>query len=427
MTDILRKLSRRVRNSIFAKNILKVTFGTGLAQLISLCAIPLLSRVYSVEEFGVLGIYIGFAVIARVVFSCRYDFAIPAAKRDGEAYILLWLGVILSVFFACVSYVVIHFTPSYFLEKFNELIYLFPIMFFITSIDNILSLWVNRIKRFGMFSVSRIIRAFSIVVSQFLVGTLSTVDNGLIYGFLIGESITVLFVISSLFFSMKVAPKLSIRRIIFVAKKHRKNPIYLLPGHALNTSVAQLPIIIIESVYGATFAGIFYMAQRIVLLPSQLISAAIFKVFFPEAARRYNKTGSCYQLAKKTVLGTFLICLLLFLMIDIITYNFIGEILGEQWQEARLTILILSAIELLPAIFYPISGVWFITNNQKSNLKYQLIRTGFVCIGLFIGVNLGGYYVTLICYGFFRSLSFLLFLIKCFSLSKGDLSPQLTE
>ena len=145
----------RMGNSFFVKNVLKVVFGTVIAQVITLCAIPFLTRVYSVEEFGVLGVYIGLSAIARVVFSCRYDFSIPSAKRDSEAYMVLWLGIILSVFFVVLSYGVIHFTPRYFLEKFNDVIYIFPIMFFITSIDNVLALWVNRIKLFGIFSISR--------------------------------------------------------------------------------------------------------------------------------------------------------------------------------------------------------------------------------------------------------------------------------
>lgn len=419
-TDGFKKLISKVKEGSFARNVLKVTFGTVVAQLLTLCAIPLLTGVYSVESFGILGVYIAFSGVARVVFSCRYDFAIPTAKGASEASALLWLNVLLSAFFCALSYGVMYSFSITYIEKFGEVKYFIPLMFFISSVDNILSLWVNRVKSFGLFSVSRIVRAASIAVSQLLIGMFFDVHGGLLYGLLIGEGVAVLFIVYFLHCSSKKIKATSVRRILVVAKKHRDNPIYLLPGHALNMGVSQLPIIIIEAVYGAAAAGLLYMAQKVVSIPGQLIGSAAFRVYFSEASRRYNLNGTCYILAKKTILAILLITLILFAIIDIVSYNFIGQLLGEQWDEARLTILLYSVIELLPTVFYPISGIWFITNNQKTNFKYQLLRSALVGIGLIVGVSIGGYYNTLICYGVFRTVAFAIFLNKCLTLSKGS-------
>lgn len=417
--DGFKKIIEKAKKSSFARSVLTVTFGTVTAQVMTLCAIPLLTKVYSVESFGVLGIYIAFSGIARVVFSGRYDFAIPTARGFSEASAVVWLTLSISIMFCALLYGGIFYFSIPYLEKFGEVKSFVPLMFLITSTDSVLSLWLNRVKSYGVFSVSRIVRSIGIAVSQLLIGIYGDIEEGLMYGLLIGEAVTVLFVVVSLHYSNAKIRKTSLMRLLVVARKYRDNPIYLLPGHALNMVVSQLPIIIIEAVYGATAAGLVYMAQKIVSLPGQLVGAAAFRVYFSEASRLYNLTGECYSLAKNTVLGVLLISVILFMAIDIVSYNFIGQLLGAQWNDARVTILLYSLIELLPTVFYPISGIWFITNNQKANLKYQLFRSGLIGLGLVIGVYIGGFYITLVSYGVFRTIAFAIFLHKCFLLSKG--------
>lgn len=409
----------KIKKSHFAKSILKVLSGTVVAQSLAIFSLPILTRIYSADNFGTFGVCVALEGIAKVIFSCRYDYAIPTAKDGDEAKLLLWLTMLLSWLFCFISYIIIACFELSFFNKFGGFKYLIPLIFLFSSFDNVLSLYVNREKFFWLFSSSRIIRSLSIALFQIFIGYLLKIKGGLILGYFAGEAVTVFFIVICLRYKNVDFGKFSIKSLIAVSKKYCDNPIYLLPGHAINMGVSRLPIIIIESFFGPASAGLLYMGQKIISLPSQLVGSAAFGVYFPEAARQYNKTGSCYRLAKKTVIGSLIIFLIFYLFIDIISYYWIGFFLGPQWEKAKITIFVFSVIEIIPSIFHPISGTWFITNSQRINLKYQLSRSVIIIAGLLFGIFIGGYYMTLISYGLFRSVAFLMFLLKSLDLSKG--------
>ena len=146
----------------------------------------------------------------------------------------------------------------------------------------------------------------------------------------------------------------------------------------------------------------------------------MFKVYFPQASKEYRMDGSCFALAKKTVLMALGFCLVLYALVDVVAFTCLDIILGEEWVEVKYTLLILSLFEILPMIFLPISGTWFIADKHDLNLVYQIGRSMLIMVGLTIGVTVGGYYSTIIAYGFFRSIAFSLFLRKCLLLSRGE-------
>lgn len=420
---MLKKISRTtagLKQSHYMKSILKVVTGTSSAQLIAIVTIPFLARIYPAESFGLLGVFVALSNVSRVLFTLRYDFAIPNAKTGAEANSLFLLTVILSFVFTVLFYVIIYSFPIVYLNRFEGAEHLLPIMFFVTCLDGSLTFLVSRSGHYGLLSTSRVMRAISISGIQIAVGLSGEVDRGLLYGILLGEMVAVVYILLIIKLTSINRFGVSLSRVLFVARKHRNNPIYLFPGHLLNIGSSQLPMIVIEKIYGPATAGLLYMAIKMVSLPGQLVGAGVFKVFTAEAAKLYNKIGECYELVVKTLLGAIVLYSVMFVAIDLIAYFYIGKLLGKEWEAALTTIFIYSVIEFVPAVFFTISGIWTVTNNQKLNLKYQIGRSLFVMTGLVLGVMSGEYYGTLIIYGVFRSLSFLFFLVKCVALSKGQ-------
>lgn len=409
------------RSSRFVGNIARMLLGTIGGQLVAIAVIPLLTRVYSVESFGVLGLYVATANFTRVLFSLRYDFAIQSASTDGKAGAIFYLSICTSGFWAITVAILCVSLPSEWLGSFDGLKYLLPAALFISSLDNILSYWLTRQNLFKQYSFSRFLRASLIGIFQLVFGLTLPIMNGLIVGVLLGELIVVIYLLVTLANKKKLPCRKETPTLFVAARDEIDNPKYLLPGQLLNVGVAQLPIIAIAYFFGATFSGYWFMAQKVVSLPGQLVGNAIFRVFFEEARSTYQKEGNCYELTKKTVQYTFLLMGLMFIGIDIVLFNFIGILLGNDWLSALPTILIYSLVEIIPAVFLPISSLWVITNNQRQNLKYQISRSLMIAVGLGVGLLTGSYYITLLCFGVARSVSFSAFLRKCIDLSKGDL------
>src|SRR5436190_26760 len=77
--QILSKI-KKLTNTEFGKNILVLLTGTGIAQIIPIAISPILTRVYSPNDFGLLGLYIACSTILTVFSSGRYDLAIIEPK-----------------------------------------------------------------------------------------------------------------------------------------------------------------------------------------------------------------------------------------------------------------------------------------------------------------------------------------------------------
>ena len=71
----------------FRRASLKLVSGNALAQAIFVLAAPVLTRLFSPEDFSGMGIYLAFVMIGLSCSCLRFDVAIPIAKDDSEAKI----------------------------------------------------------------------------------------------------------------------------------------------------------------------------------------------------------------------------------------------------------------------------------------------------------------------------------------------------
>ena len=69
----------------FLNNVLTLLAGTILAQIITVSVSPILTRLYTPEDFGVFALYTSIASILVIFGTCRYELAIVLPEEDGEA------------------------------------------------------------------------------------------------------------------------------------------------------------------------------------------------------------------------------------------------------------------------------------------------------------------------------------------------------
>jgi len=79
----------------FARGVSVLVGGTAGAQVLTVLAAPLLTRLYSPEDFGLLAVYASMLALIGVISSLRYELAIPLPEDDGEAANVAALSLIL--------------------------------------------------------------------------------------------------------------------------------------------------------------------------------------------------------------------------------------------------------------------------------------------------------------------------------------------
>lgn len=80
----------------FVRDVSKLSFGSIDGRLISLAALPILTRLYSLDGFALLAIYlgIGIGIVSAITGATRLplEIAIPLAENDDDAAHLLALA-----------------------------------------------------------------------------------------------------------------------------------------------------------------------------------------------------------------------------------------------------------------------------------------------------------------------------------------------
>jgi len=387
-------IAKIIRNK-FIKGVFLISGGTALAQVITILGKPIITRIYTPEEYGVLSVYISIITLLSIVSSFKYEWAIPISKDSSEAINTTIISIIILVIFS-ISIMVIVLMGDYrifevlsaqSLYKYRILV---PIGILFIGFYNIFNQWALRVSNYTVLARTKIVQsAFKnivmIVASFFNLGSL-----GLILGQIIGQSSgTVSLAKSSINEYYKIRHEIKYKKVVSDAIKFKRFPIYSAPSQLSNSAGIQLPILFISSIYGASVIGYYGLANSIVQIPVTLIGKSVGNVFYSEAAR-IGRSNPKYlnKLAKKVTLHLFLMGLVPVIIIMIWGPNLFSLVFGEEWFDAGNYARIISILVFSKFIFTPISMIYTVFEEQKKDFMLNLTRLGIILIVFFLSYYL---------------------------------------
>lgn len=406
--------------SEFSKNVLTLMTGTTIAQVIPIAISPILTRIYTPEDFGVFALFVSIVGIMAVISTGKYEMSLVLPKKDTFAYQLLILsGIIVLVSSIIYLFSVVIANTFY---SIDTIYYLLPLTVLFIGLNNTFDKYNNRIKNYKLMSYQRLIKTTieSIVSIAFMV--LFHLKSGLIWGFVIGylvSNFTMLYINVKSF--QQKAFRVSKAKTKVLAKKYINFPKYNMPHAMLNTVSANAPIFLIPIFYGNATLGLYAFGLKIVQAPLGLLSNAIFNVLGQKMAEEYVKGNEIYSIFKimlKSLLKISLLMIPFFIFAD----DIFSFIFGIEWLEAGSYIQIMSIILVGTFILSSFSIIPHIFGQQKKAFIIEIIATftrvlPFVIGGYFFNLNIEE---VLCIYVFLYSLVLFYGLIWLYSMVKAD-------
>ena len=95
--------------SEFTRNVLTLMTGTTISLAIPIAISPILTRIYTPEDFGVFSLYMAITTIIAVIATGRYELAIMLPKKDENAADILILSLIVSLVISLISFLIVFF------------------------------------------------------------------------------------------------------------------------------------------------------------------------------------------------------------------------------------------------------------------------------------------------------------------------------
>ena len=384
-------IQRLKLKSEFSRNVLTLMTGTVIAQAIPIAISPILTRIYTPEDFGLFAFYMAIASIISVIATGRYELAIMLPEKEEDALNIAALSGLITVFVSLISFTVIfvfNHQIVLWIEKpeVSNWLYLIPLSVLVTGLYQSFNYWHNRSKNYKVIAKNRIIQSGITGLSQSGLGLINTGVGGLIFGGLAGQSLACSYLARKVYVDDKRYFRcLNLGRINILAKKYINFPKIDVPTTLINIASSQMPNILLTSLYSPVIAGYYYLTQRVLQAPITLISSSVLDVFKQRASEDYKRLGNAKQIYKKTFLALMLMGGMPLIILFFIVEDMFALVFGEAWRVAGTYAQI-----LLPALFLrfmanPLSFMFYVAEKQLWNLMGMSILFLLVTMSFFLG------------------------------------------
>jgi O-antigen/teichoic acid export membrane protein len=391
MMPFLRRLLPKGR---LQRAVLVLMTSSAFGQLLVFAASPLLTRLYTPADFGVLGVFTALLMVFGIAVSLRYELAIPLAEDKARMANLLALSLVIALLVSALFGVSVWLwrdliTGWLNTEALRPLLWLLPVGLLAMGCNRALIHWAIWRQAFGQIARRQIGRSVGQVTVQIGSGYLALGPLGLLVGQIIGQSAGTI-TLSLAFARMegKLWRTVRLRDMARAATRFGNLPT-LGVGAALLSNVGRYaPALLVAALYGAQVAGWFALAQRILSAPVY-VSDAVARVYLSEAPRRARAEGpGIYKLFKTTTWRLLAFGVLALGLLIIAGPQLFGLIFGPVWTEAGRYAQFLAFVSLGQLVVGPIAQTLTVLERQDLQLACNALRLALLLLIFFAAYQL---------------------------------------
>jgi teichuronic acid exporter len=370
--------------SDFLQSIVVLTSGTLIAQVVSYLATPIITRLFTPEEIGELGVFLRVTAFIASVATARYELTLPLPKNQNHAFQLFRLSVNIALISLGISLL---FGLGYWVwSAFDLNVFWYVLLVVSTSFfmifRNIGTNWAIRNKAFKHISVSGVVGSMFTNGIKIAAGFLHFGVIGLIVSHFVGAAAAVVVFIRDFLSNKKhLGLSRSPGKMKVLAGEYKDFPRVNMP-HALIDNGRELMIafFVVEFFDQAIF-GSYDHSFRMLKLPLILVGASMGQVFFNRCSTAFSEQQPIYPLLKKTTLLLTVLSIVPFSIIFFFGEEIFVFVFGSQWAYSGQISEIIAPWLMVNFIASPISTVPLVIGKQRLFFWLGLVSTIIQLLG----------------------------------------------
>jgi O-antigen/teichoic acid export membrane protein len=388
--NIITKYREKLKNNIFFQNIAVVAGGNVTAKLIGIIVAPIITRLYTPEDYGIFSVFLSVVGVVGSLATLRYAVTIPIAKDEKLADNILKLCFLITLSLSIIWFIGIalfgrFFSVQFSAEKLLPFLWLMPVVFLGKGIYEALNNWAIRTRKFRLITRTKVSQGISSAGVKIGLGVLGVTPLGLFLGHISQEAAGITSLFSKL---VQLKPEFlktfSWTGIKYAAKRYKKFPLVQSWSQLLLALGAQLPVLLIGAFYGVEVVGVFGLAQNMINMPMDLIGQSVAQVYYAEISK-YGKNNpeKIYKLSVSIIKKLFLIGLIpVGLLIAFGPWVF-KLVFGPEWLDAGVYARFLSILILTRFISSPIANIFNVYEKQSLQLTLNIVRVVLVFVAFY--------------------------------------------
>lgn len=370
----------------FLGNLLKLTSGTVIAQVAAVLLIPVATRIYAPEFFGVNQLFLSIATIIAVISSLSYHFAIMVTEREEDSVNVLALCVVCILGISALVGVIFVGFGEWFANVFNMPAiadYLILVPFFVTfsGLTVVLNDWLSRKMRYGTIARGTVIYSVSTRVFQIGSGLVHASPLGLILGSVVGAGLANLPLLRALKEDLPLLKTVTPGRMKDLARRYSGFSIFASFGTLANSASWELPAFMLAYFFNPTVVGFYALAIMAVRLPMTLVGTSVTQVFFQKASAERIQTGGVRSVVRDVHTRLISVGIFPFVLFAILAEDLFTFVFGANWLTAGTYAMILTPWLFTTFAVSPISSLFGVLDRQRA---FFFFETTILCTWLLL-------------------------------------------
>lgn len=316
------------------KNFSSLASGTVAAQILMILSSPIITRLYSEEEFGLYSVYASIVVILGVVVSMRYELVIPLVPNQAELKTLLKLcfvicctvGAILFGLFSIYSDQILAVVD---LPEERSLLLLSALGIYVTGIITILNFLCVSKQEYKVVARSKVVHSLVHIATQIVASSFGAF--ALAVGQVSGKVCAMLSMLPKAVFLWNKPSEASSPTLLTVAHKYRRFPIFSTWAALFNAVGENLPFLLLAVLFSPAVAGAFALTHRVLSLPITVISSLIGDIFYSQIKKNLDD-GTLSISFDNTYSVLSLLITMPCLMFVVVGPDLFAFVFGESWR-----------------------------------------------------------------------------------------------
>ncbi len=365
------------------KNVITVLRGTVAAQALGFVALPILTRLFDPEAFGIAQLYQSTLALLLVFAAMRFEVALLKAA-DGQELaatiqlcFLVNIAATILVAFGCVTIAIFIKNISTTMQK---ILWWLPLGVLVAGFMQSLGYLLLRDKAFSAIADSKIAQSSSYVVISLGFGAIFPHPVGLIISDILGRITTLAIILKRHDVLTAMHRRIfSVHELLIIVHKFRAFPLVSVPGGFINAAGGAMTVVLMYGTFDTIVAGQFALVERSLMLPVGMVGAAVAQVFTSELSARL-RTGTnqdASQLYRSTVKRMLILGSLPAIAVFLFAPIMFTKLFGPNWVLAGELARIMAPYALVAFATTAVNMTIMILGWQKIQLSWEILRLIF--------------------------------------------------
>lgn len=378
-----------VRGSRLIKEAATLVSGNVLAQVITLAAYFVLTRIYTPDDYGLFNIFYSYIEVLIIFSTCKYELAIVVADNEQEAAAVsrfaLRLNAIVSLFLLSVALLLwlTGLLPGN-MAQLGWMVLLIPPMVFFCGTSRVYSFLYNRFHRYATIAVSDTVNAGSGALLKVVLGLLGFSQSGMPIGTVLGQAA------ANINYRLKLhqlqLSKATAEESKAVARKHRNFPFFVATKDFINTFASNLPFLWAALYFERAEVGLFGLALTFTMQPTNILSVAFERVLYARTAETVREGLPLMHLIRRFLLPLVAVAVPVCVLAGFVAEPLFVFLFGDRWEGCGIFVQTLLPLALATLCCNSLMFIPNVFSTQRTEFGFYVALLVFRVAAIAVGV-----------------------------------------